>query len=195
MKISTITKPSVIMLSLLLGACASQQNARYGEVETQAQLPPWVLTPSAANGLAASDCIVSSGDFGIDRNHAIAQARSSLAQSIEMKADVLEKTYQKSQNAAGISTTGTSFEQIARNVTSVTLSNTQVEQLAMVKIEDVSHVCALVTLPANQRDSLFDDIVSQSGRELDPTDQKSLYREFTTQKTTEQLETQLREYN
>lgn len=181
---------SVALISAFLTGCASSGSTTQSAETNRSDIPVWVFTPSSANGLSASSCAESSGSFAIDRNHAISLARNSLAQNLSMKANVLEKTYQNLDTAAGQRISGSSFEQVAKKMSSVAINNSQVEQIALTTIDGVKQVCALVNIPKKDTDSAFDGILD--GAALDPTDKAAMYQEFIKQRSEKELEAQLK---
>ncbi|EAS41187.1 hypothetical protein C9J48_00540 [Photobacterium profundum] len=188
---------SAAVLAVLLTGCATESAQVTQQPETNIPsenssqaMPAWVFNPSSANGFAASNCVTASGNFSVDRNHVVSLTRNTLAQNMDLKANVLEKTYQKMDSAAGVSTTGTSFEQIAKQITSVSLQKSQVEQIAVVQISGIDQVCALVTMPKMESEKLFNNMV-ETNTVIDPTDKAALYKEFMSQKTTKELENQV----
>lgn len=183
---------SAVLMTLLVTGCASQDaNVEQAQLNTTSKIPAWVMNPASANGFSASNCVKSSGNFAIDRNHAISLSRTTLAQNMELKASVLEKTFQKLDDSAGLVTAGSSFEQIAKQVTSVSLQKSQVEQVAVIKINNIDQVCALVTIPKAVTSALFNESVGQNSN-IVPTDKAALYKEFISQKTTKELESQVK---
>ncbi|WP_025820337.1 hypothetical protein [Shewanella marina] len=178
---------SVALTVLFVGGCA---NTEVTNIETSSNIPVWVMNPSSANGYSASNCVSSSGNFSIDRNHAISLTRITLAQNMQLKASILEKSYQKLNQSTGLSTTGSSFEQIAKQVTSISIQNSQVEQIALIEINDVEQVCALVTIPKTLTHVLFEETIGQD-KTVDPTNKTALYNEFISQKTAKELEQQV----
>lgn len=183
---------SATLFAVMLSGCASNGNDQV-EVKpavTAPAMPSWVLNPASANGFAASNCVQSSGNFSVDRNHAVSLARNTLAQNMDLKANVLEKSFQKMGNSAGMTTTGTSFEQVAKQITSVSLQNSQVEQVALVDIAGVPQICALVTIPKVASEKLFDKAMATQTM-IDPSNKAALYKEFVSQKTAKELEQQV----
>ncbi len=57
--------------------------------------------------------------------------RKSIARKKGDKVSVLEKNYQKMSNSAGVKVSGTSFEQISKQIASVSLKKSQVEQMKL----------------------------------------------------------------
>lgn len=184
-------KVIITLISLLtLSGCANEHNSENTKkVETNPvnSVPSWVLNPTSANGFSASNCVIASGNFSVDRNHAISLARNTLAQNLETKVSVLEKSYQKINNSIDGKTSGTSFEQISKKITNTSIKKSHVEQVSLVEIAGVEQVCALVMMPLNETEMMFDRALPA---DIDPTDKASLYKEFTRQKVAKALEKQ-----
>ncbi len=178
--------------ALVLSGCASQgeqiEKAKI-DTNTTGNVPNWILNPTSANGFAASNCVESSGNFSIDRNHAVSLARNTLAQNLDIKVSVLEKNYQKINSTVDGQSAGTSFEQIAKQISNTSIQKSQVENISLVEIDGAKQVCALVVMPTIESEKLFNSALTASSS-IDPTDKASLYKEFVSQKTTKQLEEQ-----
>ena len=178
--------------AVILSGCASQsgsENTAKVETNKGRNVPSWVLNPTSANGFAASNCVTASGNFSVDRNHAISLARNTLAQNLDIKVSVLEKNYQKIDSSVDGQTSGTSFEQIAKQITNTSIQKSQVEQVSLVEIGGVEQICALVVMPKIESEKMFNSAVT-AGTDIDPTDKAALYKEFVSQKTSKELEKQ-----
>ncbi|MHA7589530.1 hypothetical protein [Vibrio harveyi] len=178
--------------AVILSGCASQsgsENTAKVETNKGSNVPSWVLSPTSANGFAASNCVTASGNFSVDRNHAISLARNTLAQNLDIKVSVLEKNYQKIDSSVDGQTSGTSFEQIAKQITNTSIQKSQVEQVSLVEIGGVEQICALVVMPKIESEKMFNSAVT-AGTDIDPTDKAALYKEFVSQKTSKELEKQ-----
>ncbi|CAM4451468.1 hypothetical protein [Vibrio agarivorans] len=179
--------------AIMLGGCASNQDeSSTAKIETNSAIdvPAWVLNPASANGLAASNCVEASGNFSLDRNHAVALSRNTLAQNLDVKVSVLEKTYQQLNQSIDGTTTGSSFEQVAKQVTNTSIKKSEIEQIALVNIAGKDQVCALVVMPQIESEQLFNQAIPTTAK-IDPTDKAAMYKEFLSQKTAKQLEAQV----
>ncbi|MGR5261418.1 hypothetical protein ACPV5Q_15825 [Vibrio astriarenae] len=179
--------------AIMLGGCASNQNeSSTAKIETNRanDVPAWILNPASANGLAASNCVEASGNFSLDRNHAVALSRNTLAQNLDVKVSVLEKTYQQLNQSIDGTTTGSSFEQVAKQVTNTSIKKSEIEQIALVNIAGKDQVCALVVMPQIESEQLFNQAIPTTAK-IDPTDKAAMYKEFLSQKTAKQLEVQV----
>jgi PBP1b-binding outer membrane lipoprotein LpoB len=183
---------SAVIGAVFLSGCASQsasENTAKIETNKGSNVPAWVLNPTSANGFAASNCVTASGNFSIDRNHAVSLARNTLAQNLDIKVSVLEKNYQKIDTTVDAQVAGTSFEQIAKQITNTSIQKSQVEQVSLVNVGGVDQVCALVVMPKIESEKMFNTAVTADAN-VDPSDKAALYKEFVSQKTTKELEEQ-----
>ena len=182
---------AAISEGFLSGWASQSGSENTAKVETNkgSNVPSWVLNPTSANGFAASNCVTASGNFSVDRNHAISLARNTLSQNLDIKVRLLEKNYQKIDSSVDGQTSGTSFEQIAKQITNTSIQKSQVEQVSLVEIGGVEQICALVVMPKIESEKMFNSAVT-AGTDIDPTDKAALYKEFVSQKTSKELEQQ-----
>ena len=75
----------------LLAACASSGPAPEQAQQSSSELPVWVLNPYIEDGFASAQCVPYSGNMSIDRQLAVANARTDLAQQLETKVAALDK--------------------------------------------------------------------------------------------------------
>ncbi|MEZ9853601.1 hypothetical protein AB4347_06090 [Vibrio breoganii] len=183
---------SSVLLSATLVGCSTNSEKASATIEANSAVPVWVLNPSSANGLAASQCVEISGNFSADRNHAVALARNTLAQNIDVNVSVLEKTYQQLNLSADQNTTGSSFEQIAKQISNTSIQKSQVEQVALVTVMSKEQVCALVVIPTIESEKMFNEVVNNTGS-INPDDRTAMYKEFVKQKTAEELQSQVQD--
>lgn len=192
----TLTKSFfAIGLCSLIAACASTpepgpiDNARDVTADPNDNAPEWVFLPKSDKGLASSACVNWTGNMGIDRPHAIASARADMAQQLSVKASVLDKLYNRKLQADNKNDTGASFEQVSKQLTDETLESSTPEEIALASLDGKKYLCALVVL--NDSEEAFNDLVDDSGRELDPRSKAALYEEFRAQKAMKELESEL----
>ncbi|WP_413113737.1 hypothetical protein [Thaumasiovibrio sp. DFM-14] len=173
----------------LLTACASTAES---VAEHKAyDLPSWVLSPSVTDGLAASSCVNATNNFNIDKRHAEAGARNSLAQSINVKASVMDRTYSRMNNSAEGTQTGETFESVAKSVSDVRMVGAQIVNVDTGLINGQTQICAMAAIPEELVKGIFSDIVTASGEVIDPTNEAAMYEEFRTQKALDSLEEEL----
>jgi hypothetical protein len=177
----------VAMLSTVLSACSSVNE----EVSERSDLPTWILSPSIDDGIAATDCVIYSGNLSVDRKMATANSRVTLAQQITLNVDSLDKAYLNRVNASQDATTGATFSSAAKLLTRQTLNGSRVIKADLVEIKDVEHFCVLTALSPKLTNDLYNDIVKNSKRELSDNDDKFLRQEFKAFKANRALELEL----
>lgn len=170
----------------MLGACGSTP-----EPSVDANIPQWVLNPVIEDGLAASDCVKFSGNFSTDRKMATANARVALAQQISIKVKALDKTYTNRTDSNEDTTVGSTFSSVSKQITDQKLAGSRLIKSDVVKILGKEQFCAMVTLSPNSTKDLFDSIVSESGKKVNPQDEKFLYQEFKAFKAESELEKEI----
>lgn len=170
----------------LLSACGSTP-----EPAPDANLPPWVLNPVIEDGIAASNCVKYSGNFSVDQKMSVANARVSLAQQISTKVKSLDKTYSNRTDSNEETTVGSTFSSVSKQVTEEKLSGSRMIKSGIFKVSGKDNFCTMVTLSPSSTKDLFDAIVSKSGREVNPQDEKFLYQEFKAFKAEAELEKEI----
>jgi len=164
----------------LLSACGGSPKSVVTEQPTN-NLPAWVLNPVVEDGIAAADCVKSSGNFSVDQKLAASNARIALAQQLNSRVEALEKNHQSRTDANDDITTGTNFTSVAKILTQQTLTGSRVVKADMVSIGGKDHFCTLMTMSPAVTKTFFDDIIAQSQRKVNPQDEKFLYQEFKAQ--------------
>jgi hypothetical protein len=182
---------NIISLSAiaLLTACSSNptQSTSVGDI------PSWVLNPQVEDGIAVAECVVFSGNMSIDRQEAMANARASLAQRIETKVSVLDKTYKEKVTGMGSSaSSGSTFSSVSKQVTQQTLNGTTPLKTDIIKIQEKDNYCILVGIGQASTKELFDSLVAQSKRPMDDEQKALLFDAFKSQKAAEQLDEELK---
>ncbi|HLT05765.1 MAG TPA: hypothetical protein VK019_12500 [Pseudomonas sp.] len=151
-------------------------------------VPDWVMSPSIEGGIAATDCVTSSGNFSIDRNQATANARAALSKEIETKVAAMDKTYASRTDAAGKTQVGSSFESVSRQVAQQHLIGSRPVKTDYVDMDGKRQLCVMVAIQPEATRALFDSIIQQSKRQLSQQDEDILYQEFRASKAYEELD-------
>ena len=155
-------------------------------------LPALTLNPNTSEGIAATDCVKFSGNLSIDKKLATANSRLALAQQIETRIEGLEKTYSNRTDANDDTTVGTSFSSVSKQLTKQKLQGSRLIKSDIVNISGIDHFCVLTALEPNQTKSLFNDILKQSQRTINPADEKFLYQEFKAKKAENDLDQEIK---
>jgi hypothetical protein len=172
----------------LLSACGSTPIAETPAPAVNSGIPQWVLSPVVEDGIAAADCVSSSGNFSVDQKLAASNTRVALAQQMSAKVSALEKNYQERINSNEEPTTGSTFTSVAKVLTDQTLTGSRMVKSDMVTIEGNTHYCTLMTLSPTATKELFDALITQSKRRVNPQDEKFLYQEFKAAKAHDELD-------
>jgi hypothetical protein len=104
------------------------------------------------------------------------------------KVSALEKNYQERIDSNEETTTGSTFTSVAKVLTDQTLTGSRMVKSDMVNIEGNTHYCTLMTLSPTATKELFDALITQSKRRVNPQDEKFLYQEFKAAKAHDELD-------
>ena len=118
----------------ILAACASTPPA--------SPWPAWVLQPDAGGGVAAAECVESSGNLSLDRTQAAAAARVTLARNLEVNIQASDELVAAKTGAQASQT----FRSNAKLLSEKALTNTRVSRLEEVSAGKGKWLCAEVTL-------------------------------------------------
>jgi hypothetical protein len=177
-------------LSVVVSACGStpkKETAAPKNTMTM-NIPAWVLNPIVEDGIAATDCVKFSGNMSVDQKMASANARLALAQQIETRVEGLDKTYSSRVDSNDEMTTGTNFSSVSKQLTQQKLNGSRIIKTDIVDIAGTNHFCAMMTMSPTATKELFDAIIEQSQRKVNPQDEKFLYQEFKAAKAQEELD-------
>jgi len=181
-------------MTTLLAACGSTDNQATPELKTNsltASIPQWVLNPIVEGGIAATDCVKFSGNLPVDKKMATANGRLALAQQLETRIEGLDKTYSNRTESNDDTTVGATFSSVSKQLTKKTLVGSRVIKSDIIDIAGKQHFCVLTTLSPSVTKHLFDAIVKESGRSINPQDEKFLYQEFKAHKAEQSLEKEI----
>jgi len=182
----------IILLALIattISACGSTTKPE--EVSPSSNIPSWVLNPVAQDGIAATDCVTFSGNLSIDKKMATANSRLALAQQINVRVEGLDKTYASRVDANDENTVGNNFSSVSKQLTKQQLNGSRVMKSDIVKISEKEYFCVLTTLNPKATSALFEAIIKQSQRLVNPQDEKFLYQEFKAHKAEQNLDKEI----
>lgn len=164
-------KSKVILGALL---CIGMAHAR------AADWPDWAMNPAVEGGLAAAECTESSGNLSVDRQMVVANARISLAQSINTRVKAVDKVYSsRLQKAGERPVSSTAFERASEQITDQALENSRVARFEVVhKALGPNLVCVLVTMGAKETRGFFNNLVQVAKVEVAPQVQEELFDTF-----------------
>jgi len=174
---------------LLVGGCSSTQEPQSTPLSENDSIPSWVLMPTHETGLASSSCVLWSGNMAASRAQAITNARADLATQINTKAMVMDKLVNQQTQEDETSATSSSFAQVSKQIAEQSLVGALPKEVAFARIDDKKQLCVLVVMENTK--PLFDKLLQQSGKKINPNDEAVLYSEFKNQKAMEELEAEL----
>ncbi|RBW47782.1 hypothetical protein DS885_01070 [Psychromonas sp. B3M02] len=189
LKIKSLLSLSTIVL---LTACSSNEPVQETAV---GDIPGWILNPQIDDGIAVSECVLWSGNMSIDKQQAVANARTSLAQRIETRVSAMDKTYRDKIEAASGVESGTTFSSVSKQVTQQTLVGTNPIQTDIVNIADKTNLCVLVGIGQQSTQAIFDQLISASERTVNTQQKDILYQEFKAERADLALDKEIEKLN
>lgn len=148
-----------------------------------ADLPDWVMVPEYAGGIAAAECVESSGSMSIDRQQAVATARVTLAQQIEVRVKSVDKLYTERTSGGNSSAqTKTIFQRASEQLTDRVLNNSRVVKAELVKsLFKSDHLCVLVALTPEATKEYFREMVKVANVDVPAKLEDELFDSFRNQ--------------
>lgn len=174
-----LKRTSFISTCLFLPLFVGCANGPVDTSKSASGVPSWVMNPmpSDPEGIADVSCVSDSGNLTVDRQAAVANARTALAQQINMKVQAMAETYVNRTDAQNGTATGSQFEQVGRQISQQTLSGSRANKVDFVEINGKRQLCAVVEFSLKQKE-LFDKIVKASGAKLQPDQEVVLFEQF-----------------
>lgn len=191
MKANSIKLILSATLVTLVSACSTSPTPE----TLNENIPEWVLNPKLKDGIAAAECVPSSGNMSIDKAQAIALARLSIAQQISTRVKALDKTYQERVDTSGEIATGSTFSSVSKQVTDQALVGATPLKTSYANFNGKNQLCVLAGLNPKQTKNLFSDLVKESQRSLSMQDESVLYQEFKAYKAQQELDRELEKGN
>jgi len=187
-----IKASAIIAVSVLfLAGCSDKPTKPQPMVEvkpTVQTIPSWVRMPIIDDGIAATDCVVDSGNFSIDRKQAVANARVDLAQQIDTNIKAMDKTFaRRAETNQGISI-GSTFESVSKQLTQRSLTGARPIKVENVVFNEKNHLCVMVALSPTFTEELFKNIIKTSGANIGPNDESVLREEFKAYKAQQEMD-------
>ncbi len=189
LKIKSLLSLSTIVL---LTACSSSEPVQETAV---GDIPGWILNPQIDDGIAVSECVLWSGNMSIDKQQAVANARTSLAQRIETRVSAMDKTYRDKIEASSGVESGTTFSSVSKQVTQQTLVGTNPIQTDIVNIADKTNLCVLVGIGQQSTQAIFEQLISASERTVNAQQKDILYQEFKAERADLALDKEIEKLN
>jgi hypothetical protein len=169
-----------VTCAVLMTACASTEQAADTNQSQQGAggLPQWVMNPYIDDGFASAQCVPYSSNMSIDRQLAVANARTDLAQQLETKVAVLDKVFRERTDVSSGVSSGSTFSSVAKQLTQQTLIGTRAERVEFVEIDGKKNLCVLVTMGRDKTLALFDNMLAASERQVQPDTREVLLQQF-----------------
>jgi len=154
-------------------------------------LPDWVINPTVEGGIASTECVIYTGDISLDKAEATALGRADIAKQIDVKVKAMDKTYQsKVKTKDGVAAGGV-FESVSKQIAQQQLKGARAIKMDLIEIDGKKQWCVMVALDPTLTDRLFNNIVKESGANLDPQDEAVLYQEFKAYKAGQELDAEI----
>ena len=182
-----------VVLATLFG-CAAQQPVTQQPAPATSSLPSWVMNPVVENGIADTQCVLAKPGIGMNylKNQATTLARAELAKQINVKVKAMDKTYQRLTDTTQGQEVGGTFESVSKQVAQQALSGSRAIQMDYVTMPGgEQNFCVMAALPPELTNTLFKELVSQSGAQLSPQNEGVLYEQFMAHKAQQELEKEL----
>lgn len=160
-------------LTSLLVLCALASSAWAADV------PEWVLNPEYPGGIAAADCVTSTGALSIDRQQAIAAARVALAQQLGVRVKAVDKLYIERTGSGAQAKTQTTFESASQQLTDQTLANSRVVKTEVVKrVFGENQLCVMVAITPESTQAYFKDLLKVANANIPAELENELFESF-----------------
>ena len=176
---------------LILSACSTSPEMEGTKETSIGEIPSWVLSPTVTDGIAVSECVSFTGNFSIDKQHALTTARVSLAQSIDARVQAMDKTYRDKVENSEATQVGSTFSSVTKQLTNQTLNGSTLIRTDIVKIADKDNLCVLVAMGQENTREIFEQLVSKSKRSMNKEQKDLLYQEFKAEKANDMLEAEM----
>jgi len=177
--------------SLVFLAACSATPVPVVETTSVGAIPSWILNPQVDDGIAVSECVLFSGNMSIDKQQALANARTSLAQRIETRVSAMDKSYRDKVEVASGVESGSTFSSVSKQVTQQTLVGTNPIKTDIVQIAGKDNLCVLMAIGQQSTKAFFEQLVDAAKRPMNATQKDLLYAEFKAQRAEEQLDLEL----
>lgn len=143
-------------------------------------LPDWVMVPEYAGGIAAAECVDSSGSLSIDRQQAVAMARVALGQQIEMRVKSVDKLYtERTSGGNSSSQTKTVFQRASEQLSDRVLNNSRIVKTELVKsLLKSDQLCVMVAMPSEATREYFREMVKVANVDVPAKLEDELFESF-----------------
>lgn len=172
---------------VMLASCGSN-DVKEEVSQPSVKIPSWVMMPIIDDGLASTECVRWSGNMSIDKKQATANARAGLSKQIDIKVKAMDKTYARKTETGDKMVTSNVFESVSKQVSEQSLVGSRPERVEIIEIAGEDNLCAMVTLKPEFTKNLFENLIKQSGAQVNAQDEAILFEEFKSYKAHQELE-------
>lgn len=161
-------------LTSLLVLCALATSARAADV------PEWVLNPEFPGGIAAAECVTSTGALSIDRQQAVAAARVTLAQQLGVRVKAVDRLYvERTAGSGAQAKSQTTFESASQQLTDQTLANSRVVKIEVIKrVFGENQLCVMVAITPESTQAYFKDLLKVANANIPAELENELFESF-----------------
>jgi hypothetical protein len=165
--------------ALIMAGCASGPTEEASRESVSASgLPSWVMNPNIEDGFASTQCVPASGNMSIDRQLALANARTDLGQQLETKVAVIDKVFRERTDVSSGISTGSTFTSTAQQLSQQTLFGTRPEKVDYIDINGKKNLCVMVTMGREKTLALFDGLLDASNRNVQADVREVMLQQF-----------------
>ncbi len=140
----------------------------------QQSIPEWVLNPTS-DGLASTGCTPWSGSMNLDRQVAIANARTTLAQQIEVNVKATDTVLAEK---IGNKASKTQFTSVSTQITNEALRGSKAVRVEIIDIAGKEQLCAQVDVSEKKSRQIFSNVVKTAETTLTTSEEEELYATF-----------------
>ena len=180
--------------ALVLSLCACAAAPVPAPPPPVESLPSWVLNPVVENGIADTQCVTANPGVGINylKNQATALARAELVKQIDVKVKAMDKTYQRLADTKSGQSVGGTFESVSKQVANKNISGSRPIKMDFITMPDGgNNFCVMVAMSPELTNTLFKELIKESGTNLSPQNEDVLYEQFLAHKAQQEMEAEL----
>jgi len=144
-------------------------------IETSAKKPDWVVNPNKDGGIAASSCTSVTGNDSLDRQMAMAMARSELVKQIEVKIETVDELLQSKTEDDELKI---EFKSTSKQIATKSLKKSVSSKLEVIDNDGKQELCVLLHLEKQASEAMFRSIVKAMPVSLSVAEEESLFQNF-----------------
>jgi hypothetical protein len=187
----------IVSAALIVGCSGAPKKEEKAQAAEPA-LPLWIASPEtqvADGAFGATECVLDSGNFSLDKAEATANARAALAQQIDIRVQTMDKTYKEKIQTTNKAVSGTNFSSVSKQIADQGLKGSRVIKLEYLTLNNRRQLCAMVELNPAKALELFKTSLSavekQNGK-IPAREEEVLYQEFKQKMAIDELEASLK---